>query len=338
MLINYKNVNVYQETLEVLRNVNLQVDKGEFVYIIGKVGSGKSSLLKTMYGELDIKEGEASVLDFNLKKMRKKRLPKLRKKLGIIFQDFQLLTDRTVEANLRFVLQATGWKNKHDIRMRIEEVLDMVEMSTKGYKYPNELSGGEQQRISIARAILNNPEIILADEPTGNLDVETGNKICELLHKICEKGSTVVMVTHNIRLLDLYPGRVFQCLDHNFTEITRPDAPVNIPMFNEEEEKTVVDEEAGEEVKEEVGEEVKEEVGEEVKEEAEEEVKEKVEEEVKEEVEEESFAEDLIDESQEDESDSESAEDDEEDSIELVDEQDDVSLEEKVEKLLNNKD
>ena len=221
MLIEYKHVNVNQESLEVLNDVNFQVDKGEFVYIIGKVGSGKSSLLKTMYGELPIKEGEAQVLDFNIKKIRKKRLPKLRKKLGIIFQDFQLLTDRTVEANLRFVLQATGWKNKHEIRMRIEEVLNMVGMSTKGYKYPNELSGGEQQRISIARAILNNPEIILADEPTGNLDVETGNKICELLHKICEKGSTVVMVTHNIRLLDLYPGRVFQCLDHKFTEITQ---------------------------------------------------------------------------------------------------------------------
>ena len=254
MLIDYKNVNVYQETLEVLRKVNLQIDKGEFVYIIGKVGSGKSSLLKTMYGELDIKEGEASVLDFNLKKMRKKRLPKLRKKLGIIFQDFQLLTDRTVEANLRFVLQATGWKNKHDIRMRIEEVLDMVEMSTKGYKYPNELSGGEQQRISIARAILNNPDIILADEPTGNLDVETGNKICELLHKICEKGSTVVMVTHNIRLLDLYPGRVFQCLDHNFTEITRISPSVITPIINAEDEDTIIKE--NEELKEESKEEI----------------------------------------------------------------------------------
>ena len=221
MLIEYKSVNVYQETLEVLHDVNLNVDKGEFVYIIGKVGSGKSSLLKTMYGELPLKEGDAQVLDFNLKKMRRKRLPKLRKRLGIIFQDFQLLTDRTVEANLRFVLQATGWKNKHEIRSRIEHVLDMVGMSTKGYKYPNELSGGEQQRIAIARAILNNPDIILADEPTGNLDVETGNKICELLHCICKNGSTVVMVTHNVKLLDLYPGRVFQCLDHKFIEITR---------------------------------------------------------------------------------------------------------------------
>ena len=223
MLINYKSVNVYQETLEVLHNVNLQVEKGEFVYIIGKVGSGKSSLLKTIYGELAIKEGEALVLDYNMKKLRRKRLPKLRKRLGIIFQDFQLLTDRTVEANLRFVLQATGWKNKHEIRNRIETVLNMVGMSTKGYKYPSELSGGEQQRIAIARAILNEPDIILADEPTGNLDVETGNKICELLHKICDKGSTVIMVTHNVKLLDIYPGRVFQCVDHKFMEITHKD-------------------------------------------------------------------------------------------------------------------
>ena len=223
MLINYKSVNVYQETLEVLHNVNLQVEKGEFVYIIGKVGSGKSSLLKTIYDELAIKEGEALVLDYNMKKLRQKRLPKLRKRLGIIFQDFQLLTDRTVEANLRFVLQATGWTNKHEIRNRIETVLNMVGMSTKGYKYPNELSGGEQQRIAIARAILNEPDIILADEPTGNLDVETGNKICELLHKICDKGSTVIMVTHNVKLLDLYPGRVFQCVDHKFVEITHKD-------------------------------------------------------------------------------------------------------------------
>ena len=223
MLINYKLVNIYQETLEVLHNVNLQIEKGEFAYIIGKVGSGKSSLLKTIYGELAIKEGDAQVLNYNMKKLRRKHLPKLRKRLGIIFQDFQLLTDRTVEANLRFVLQATGWKNKHEIKNRIESVLNMVGMSTKGYKYPNELSGGEQQRIAIARAILNEPDIILADEPTGNLDVETGNKICELLHKICGKGSTVVMVTHNVKLLDLYPGRVFQCVDHKFMEITHKD-------------------------------------------------------------------------------------------------------------------
>ncbi len=237
MLIEYKSVNVYQETLEVLHDVNLKVEKGEFVYIIGKVGSGKSSLLKTMYGELPVKEGEAQVLDYNMKKLRKKRLPKLRKRLGIIFQDFQLLTDRTVEANLRFVLQATGWKNKHEIRNRIETVLNLVGMSTKGYKYPNELSGGEQQRIAIARAILNEPDIILADEPTGNLDVETGNKLCELLHKICQKGSTVIMVTHNVKLLDLYPGRVFQCVDHKFVEITRQsDIHIAIEKIKKDEE------------------------------------------------------------------------------------------------------
>ena len=337
MLIDYKNVNVYQETLEVLRKVNLQIDKGEFVYIIGKVGSGKSSLLKTMYGELDIKEGEASVLGFNLKKMRKKRLPKLRKKLGIIFQDFQLLTDRTVEANLRFVLQATGWKNKHDIRMRIEEVLDMVEMSTKGYKYPNELSGGEQQRISIARAILNNPDIILADEPTGNLDVETGNKICELLHKICEKGSTVVMVTHNIRLLDLYPGRVFQCLDHDFSEITRTTSSVKTPVINEEDEDTEIEdnEEPKGDSKEDITNkttvveepeiadkknDVKEDEEETLNKVSDENTPEKNE--IQEDEESDSFSEDLIDE-------------DEEDSVEVCDEEDEnSSLEDKVEKLL----
>ena len=236
MLIEYKSVNVFQETLEVLHDVNLSVDNGEFVYIIGKVGSGKSSLLKTMYGELPIKEGDARVLDFTLKKMRRKRLPKLRKKLGIIFQDFQLLTDRTVEANLRFVLQATGWKNKHEIKNRIEEVLTEVGMSTKGYKYPNELSGGEQQRIAIARALLNNPEIILADEPTGNLDVETGNKLCELLHKISDSGSTVIMVTHNVKLLDLYPGRVFQCIDHKFVELTQKENMTDVFKNIEEEE------------------------------------------------------------------------------------------------------
>ena len=241
MLIDYKSVNVYQESLEVLTDVNLQVDKGEFVYIIGKVGSGKSSLLKTMYGELPVREGEAQVLDFNLKKLRRKRLPRLRKKLGIIFQDFQLLTDRTVEANLRFVLRSTGWKNKHEIKMRIEEVLNLVGMSTKGYKYPNELSGGEQQRISIARSILNNPELILADEPTGNLDVETGNKICELLHRISDKGSTVIMVTHNVKLLSLYPARVFQCVDHRFEEITRDDIGSAFERIAADEEKDAED-------------------------------------------------------------------------------------------------
>ncbi len=220
-LIRYSSVNVNQESLEVLSNVALNIEKGEFVYIIGKVGSGKSSLLKTMYGELPLKEGEASVLGFDLIKLKQKHLPQLRRKLGVIFQDFQLLSDRTVEHNLRFVLKATGWKNNVEITQRIQDVLDLVGMSTKGYKYPHELSGGEQQRIAIARAILNNPEIILADEPTGNLDWETSQNITELLRKICKQGSTVIMVTHNMQIVEQYPGRVFRCKDHLLEEITQ---------------------------------------------------------------------------------------------------------------------
>lgn len=221
MLINYKSVNVYQETQEVLSNVTFSADKGDFLYIIGKVGSGKSSLLKTMYGELALAEGEAQVLDYDLTKLKQKHLPALRRKLGVIFQDFQLLTDRTVEANLKFVLKATGWKQNMDITQRIQEVLDLVGMSNKGYKYPNELSGGEQQRIAIARAILNKPELLLADEPTGNLDAETSRNITELLHRISKNGSTVVMITHNLHIVEQYPGRVLLCKNHKVTEIGR---------------------------------------------------------------------------------------------------------------------
>lgn len=220
MLIDYKNVEVYQEIQEVLTNVSFTIDEGEFVYIIGKVGSGKSSLLKTIYGELPIHGGEASVMDFDMCSLKRKHLPELRRKLGIIFQDFQLLTDRSVDANLRFVLKATGWKNKFEIDERINEVLELVGMSTKGYKLPSELSGGEQQRIAIARAILNHPKLILADEPTGNLDVETSKLITELLRKIVkEQGTTVIMITHNMHLLDMYPGRVFECKNKAFIEM-----------------------------------------------------------------------------------------------------------------------
>ena len=173
-LIQYKNVEIHQQELCVLSDVNLELHKGEFVYLIGKVGSGKTSLLKTLYGELDVIDGEAEVLGYNMRSIKRKHIPQLRRKLGIVFQDFQLLTDRTVYNNLEFVLRATGWKNKQEIQDRIEEVLQLVGMSNKGYKLPNELSGGEQQRIVIARAVLNSPAIILADEPTGNLDVETG--------------------------------------------------------------------------------------------------------------------------------------------------------------------
>lgn len=219
-LIRYKNVEIHQQELCVLNEVNLELHKGEFVYLVGKVGSGKTSLLKTFYGELDITSGEAEVLGYDMRRIKRKHIPQLRRKLGIVFQDFQLLTDRTVYDNLDFVLRATGWKNKGEIKDRIEEVLELVGMSNKGYKFPNELSGGEQQRIVIARAVLNSPEIILADEPTGNLDAETGCAITELLRSISEAGSLVVMTTHNMRLLYEFPGRVYRCCDHQITDVT----------------------------------------------------------------------------------------------------------------------
>ena len=184
------------------------------------MGSGKSSLLKTIYGELDIASGEAEVLGYDMTTIKQKNIPQLRRQLGIVFQDFQLLTDRSVHDNLDFVLRATGWTDKTAINDRIEEVLQLVGMNHKGYKFPNELSGGEQQRIVIARAVLNSPEIILADEPTGNLDVETGKAIVELLHNICQSGSSVIMTTHNLQLLNEYPGRVYRCQDHLLQDVT----------------------------------------------------------------------------------------------------------------------
>lgn len=219
-LITYNHVEIHQQELCVLSDVTLQLHKGEFLYLVGKVGSGKTSLLKTFYGELDIADGDAQVLGYDMRNIKRKHIPQLRRKLGIVFQDFQLLTDRTVYNNLEFVLRATGWKNKTEIKERIEEVLQLVGMSNKGYKLPNELSGGEQQRIVIARAVLNSPAIILADEPTGNLDVETGKAIVELLHGICESGSSVVMTTHNLQLLKEYPGRVYRCTDHCIKDVT----------------------------------------------------------------------------------------------------------------------
>ena len=223
-LIEYKNVNIYQESQLVLQNVNFEVEEGEFVYLTGKVGTGKSSFLKTLYGEIPVKEGEANVMGYDMAELKRRHLPELRKKLGIIFQDFQLLTDRTVDANLRFVLKSTGWKNKVEINQRISDVLELVGMSTKGYKMPSELSGGEQQRIVIARAILNRPKLILADEPTGNLDAETSRQIVELLQEISKAGSTVMMITHNLHLLEEFPGRQFLCKDHQLTEVKHPEA------------------------------------------------------------------------------------------------------------------
>lgn len=222
MLINYQNVEVRQQEHAVLSGVNFQLNEGEFIYLIGKVGSGKTSLLKTFYGELSIESGDISeVLGYNMQTIKRKNIPALRRNLGIVFQDFQLLTDRTVSANLEFVLRATGWKKKTEIKNRIDEVLDLVGMGTKGYKLPHELSGGEQQRIVIARAILNSPEIVLADEPTGNLDEETGHQIVELLRHISAKGSAIVMTTHNLRLVRDFPGIVYCCDNHQVKDITQ---------------------------------------------------------------------------------------------------------------------
>ena len=217
-LISYNNVSIWQQEQEVLEGIDCSINPGEFVYLIGKVGSGKSTFLKSIYGELDIKDGNATVLGYDMKTIKRKHIPALRRRIGIVFQDFQLLTDRTVKENLEFVLKATGWKNNNDIQLRISEVLTQVGMDTKGYKMPNELSGGEQQRIVIARAILNNPELILADEPTGNLDVETGHRIVELLRDICSQGSAIIMTTHNMNLLSEYPGKVYKCESHKLEE------------------------------------------------------------------------------------------------------------------------
>ncbi len=218
-LIDYRKVTVSQQELCILDEIDFHLDAGEFVYLIGKVGSGKSSLLKTFYAELGIQSGEATVLGYDMRKLKRKHIPALRRKLGIVFQDFQLLIDRTVTENLDFVLRATGWKDKQARKNRIEEVLEMVGMSTKGYKMPHQLSGGEQQRIVIARAILNDPKIILADEPTGNLDAETGRHIVELLRDISSRGTAVVMTTHNLQLLHEYPGIVYQCQDHRVCKV-----------------------------------------------------------------------------------------------------------------------
>lgn len=222
MLVEYKNANIYQvDGTQVLGNVDFRVGDGEFVYIIGRVGSGKSSLLKTIYCELDIDEADqADVLGMDLKTLKRSAIPKLRRNIGVVFQDFQLLSDRNVYKNLRFVLKATGWKKKKEIDERIEKVLTDVGMLDKMCKRIYELSGGEQQRIAIARAILNKPRVIVADEPTGNLDNETAEGIMDLLRQISQTGTAVVMSTHNMPLLDRYPGIVYRCNDGTLEEIT----------------------------------------------------------------------------------------------------------------------
>lgn len=210
-IVHLSDVSVYQKNKLVLTNVNLTIDKGEFVYLIGSTGSGKSSLMKIIYAELPLEEGRGEVCEFPLNTISDKELPFLRRRLGIVFQDFQLLDDRTVEDNLKFVLKATGWKDKKKIEDRILDVLDEVGLVSKLKTMPHRLSGGEQQRVAIARALLNHPDIILADEPTGNLDPETSNGIMRLLFSICNAGRTVIMATHNYNLIHKFPGRIVKC-------------------------------------------------------------------------------------------------------------------------------
>ncbi len=214
LLVELKDVKIYQQSTLVLSEINLLVKPGEFVYLIGKTGSGKSSLLRSLYADLTISEGEGNVVGFDLNKMSRRKLSFLRRKLGIVFQDFQLLTDRTVGKNLSFALKATGWKDKKEMKERMEEVLTMVGLQSKGFKYPYELSGGEQQRVAIARALLNHPELILADEPTGNLDPDTSNDIIKLLKRISDESDTsVLFATHDYTLIDKFPARILKCQD-----------------------------------------------------------------------------------------------------------------------------
>lgn len=211
MRIDYQHVDILQEDRIILKDVNFQADSGEFVYLTGKVGTGKSSLLKTFYGELDVHTGTARVLDWDMVRLKRRRIPALRKRLGIVFQDFQLLNDRNVYANLDFVLKATGWKKKKERAARITEVLTQVGMTDKAGQMPYQLSGGEQQCICIARAILNHPDIILADEATGNLDKENGRRAASILHHISQSGTTVILSTHNEELIREFPGVVYRC-------------------------------------------------------------------------------------------------------------------------------
>ena len=218
-IIEYKNVEIHRDEHIALRGVNLTVEKGEFVYLLGKVGSGKTSLMKSMYAEVPVASGEAKVLDYDIAAINRAQIPMLRRKIGIVFQDLQLLTDRTAYANLEFVLRATGWKDQAARAARIDEVLAAVGMSTKAYNMPHQLSGGEQQRIVIARALLNEPALIIADEPTGNLDPETAEQVMDLLYRVSRaNGRTVLVATHNTSFPRLFPGRLLRCADKRLLE------------------------------------------------------------------------------------------------------------------------
>jgi cell division transport system ATP-binding protein len=219
VIIELTDCTIWQQDHLVLSDVNLSVRKGEFLYMVGRVGSGKSSLIKTLNAQLPLKEGTGVIAGYNLSKLKRREIPYLRRKIGIVFQDFQLLIDRTVNDNLEFVLRATGWKNRKDIEMRIADVLEKVGLERKGYKMPHQLSGGEQQRVVIGRALLNDPEIILADEPTGNLDPETSEGIIKLLLDISKTGRAVIMATHNYTLLKKYTARTLKCDDGKLLEV-----------------------------------------------------------------------------------------------------------------------
>ena len=218
-IIELTDADIYQRETLVLKNINLSINKGEFLYIIGKVGSGKSSLLKTFYNELPLISGTGTICGYHLEKIRSREVPYLRRRLGIIFQDFQLLTDRNVNKNFEFVLKATGWHNEKSIKERIDQVLSIVGMGHSGLRMPHQLSGGEQQRIVIARALLNNPEIILADEPTGNLDPETSEALLEVFMEIYREGKTIVMATHDYPLIQKFPARKIICEDGIIREL-----------------------------------------------------------------------------------------------------------------------
>ncbi|MFT5103002.1 MAG: cell division transport system ATP-binding protein [Candidatus Latescibacterota bacterium] len=216
-----KNAAIFQRENLILSDVTLSIEKGEFVYLIGKTGTGKSSFMKTLYGDLPLQQGEGEIVGHNLSTLREKDIPFLRRKLGVVFQDFKLLNDRTVKDNLLFVLTATGWSSKADMDIRIDEVLDKVAMKTKAFKYPYQLSGGEQQRIAIARALLNDPELILADEPTGNLDPQTSVEVMEVLQEINSNGNTILMATHDYALLLKYPSKTLKCDENQIFEVVQ---------------------------------------------------------------------------------------------------------------------
>lgn len=216
-----RNVTIYQENKIILSNINLEVHHGEFLYIIGKTGSGKSSFMKTLYADLPLVEGQASIVDYDLASLKEGNIPYLRRKIGIVFQDFKLLPDRSVKENMLFVLKATGWTDKEEMQVKIDEVLEKVDLKSVANQMPHQLSGGEQQRVAIARALLNDPELILADEPTGNLDPQTSVEVMEVLRKINANGKTVIMATHDYALLMKYPSKTLKCEDSKIFEVVQ---------------------------------------------------------------------------------------------------------------------